>query len=113
MAVCEACNQEMTDESVLGCLTEMTVGFPDGTSMPAVPYDNTVWASERCHDCYCCHGKLHHPGCDVERCPRCGGQLISCGCLDEEEYEYEDGERPLTQAELEEWRAFRKSTLTA
>jgi hypothetical protein len=28
-------------------------------------------------------GQLHHLGCDMERCPFCGHQLISCPCLDE------------------------------
>lgn len=33
-----------------------------------------------CHDCGCPDGTLHHPGCDNERCPRCGGQAIGCSC---------------------------------
>jgi len=33
-----------------------------------------------CHDCGIEEGKFHHPGCDMERCPFCGGQLISCDC---------------------------------
>jgi hypothetical protein len=39
--------------------------------------------SGKCNDCGAEHGKYHHPGCDVERCPKCHGQLISCGCFDE------------------------------
>jgi len=34
--------------------------------------------SGRCHDCNIKHGGYHHHGCDVERCPICGQQLISC-----------------------------------
>jgi len=34
-----------------------------------------------CHDCGIVDGQLHVPDCDMERCPRCFGQLITCGCL--------------------------------
>jgi hypothetical protein len=35
-----------------------------------------------CGDCGCESGQLHIRGCDQERCPRCGGQAISCYCRD-------------------------------
>jgi hypothetical protein len=33
-----------------------------------------------CHDCNAARGQYHHLGCDMERCPACKGQIISCGC---------------------------------
>lgn len=35
---------------------------------------------KRCPDCHANEGALHAPGCDMERCPLCGGQIISCEC---------------------------------
>jgi hypothetical protein len=56
--------------------------FPDGEELTQIPYGHE---GSRCHDCNVEAGAVHHPGCDMERCPRCGGQLISCGCLSTED----------------------------
>ena len=42
------------------------------------------WGADRqpCHDCGVVKGQLHVFGCDVERCPVCGGQVIFCECND-------------------------------
>jgi len=33
-----------------------------------------------CGDCGVAAGQYHHSGCDLEICPRCRGQAISCDC---------------------------------
>jgi hypothetical protein len=59
----------------------------NGEDFERVRYGNESddWgAYERpCHDCGGIKGEYHVPSCDVERCPKCGGQAISCDCLDE------------------------------
>ena len=62
----------------------------------------------KCGDCGVSEGELHELGCDMECCPFCGHQLISCDCC----YDllnidnapgtqaYEHG---LTQKQGEEW----------
>jgi len=82
MVKCRWCNLEMGDAKTVTCTHNPTVEFPDGTRLPAVPYEAD--GGYRCHDCNIADGGYHHPGCDMERCPNCGGQLISCGCLDED-----------------------------
>lgn len=42
------------------------------------------YATEPCHDCFAVKGEYHVPSCDVERCPVCGDQAISCGCIEDE-----------------------------
>lgn len=74
MAQCDYCDGEML--TVTGC-THRTYTI-EGLEYPAVraePHPDT----RECHDCGALRGEAHHPGCDMETCPHCGGQLISCG----------------------------------
>lgn len=78
MAICRVCKKDMTEAD--GCTANKHIEYADGVRLPAST-EHFDEPDGRCHDCRAKHGKYHHTGCDVERCPRCGRQLISCGCL--------------------------------
>lgn len=77
MAPCDYCHQEMT--TAAECTDSTLLTFKDDrTHYARIPYPADQ--QTRCHDCNVLPGRLHHPGCDMELCPKCGGQLISCDC---------------------------------
>jgi hypothetical protein len=56
-----------------------------GREIPRIRYgkEKSDWAAANtpCHDCRVLEGEFHVPSCDVEECPVCGDQLITCDCV--------------------------------
>ena len=85
MAKCQFCEKEMTDPATISCDYPIILVMSKNGRVRECYYRNTTYfdANERCHDCEILNqpGCVHHAGCDIERCPKCGRQLISCGCF--------------------------------
>lgn len=82
MAKCQDCKQEMT--KVVSCSLKFRCIKIGGEihTRDTSSFD----FNDRCHDCNIENqvGNLHHFGCDMEKCPKCGSQLIGCDCKKEE-----------------------------
>lgn len=90
MAVCSWCQREM--RTAASCSVEEL--HQNGVPIPMVPWGRERRRSAKapCHDCNVSPGGFHHPGCDMQRCGVCGGQMISCGCHFDEDGPDPDGD---------------------
>ncbi len=82
MAICKYCGREMLTAS--GCKMKYFVGRSAGKKgyvrRIKAGEDGWIEPGHSCDDCGAKYGFYHHPGCDIERCPVCGGQALSCEC---------------------------------
>ena len=93
MAMCTWCHQEM--RTARTC----TVGVfhVAGRPITMVAFGREQWRPKpsRCGDCGVARDGWHHPGCDLQECPVCAGQMLSCGCrFDEDAPEDDDDSFP-------------------
>ncbi len=88
MAVCEWCHREMTTAE--SCSEQEL--HRSGTPIRMIPWGRERgWsARSRCGDCGVQPGGFHHPGCDIQRCPVCSGQMLSCGCRFDEDVIFDE-----------------------
>lgn len=78
MAKC-ACGREML--TARGCRMKNIVLIDDTKVLrQKVGQEGWVEPGQRCGDCGALYGYYHHVNCDIERCPICGMQLLSCEC---------------------------------
>jgi hypothetical protein len=79
MAICLDCDREML--TAPSCVvSSLHLG---GEPFPLTPYGRDGTSAPgggRCGDCGVEPGGFHHLGCDLQPCPRCQRQLLSCGC---------------------------------
>lgn len=95
MAICKYCDRDMT--TARGCLVQAdsekrALRIPFGAER-TFRSKTPIQPGERCHDCGVVCGELHHPGCDAEECPRCGGQRFGCPCTTEATAQHADPDR--------------------
>jgi hypothetical protein len=82
VAICQDCDQEMLEAT--SCIVDALI--LDGRRYARDRARGPFGKGGRCPDCGVADRGYHHLGCDLEDCPRCRRQLLSCGCgwLDED-----------------------------
>ncbi|MGE0141580.1 MAG: hypothetical protein AB7R77_27595 [Ilumatobacteraceae bacterium] len=84
MAECSWCLREMST----GSTCTVSALHRDGVRIDMIPFGSErppFAVADRCGDCGVVRGGFHHPGCDIQRCAGCGGQMLSCGCRFDED----------------------------
>lgn len=78
MSVCNQCGQET--QTGKSC-TRSKILF-QGKAYEPKPFgqEKNYKSGDFCPECGVGLGGYHHPGCEFEECPVCGGQFVLCFC---------------------------------
>lgn len=81
MVKCELCKREMTSENY--CSYDLLIAKDGEVTKRFTGSDGFHKEGSTCLDCGIIvkKGNYHHKDCDNETCPKCKGQLITCGCF--------------------------------
>lgn len=106
MAQCNYCGLDMLEAD--GCVDDPII-IETQTYEPIrhgaeLRFPGRWTPTRRCHDCNALPGQVHHHGCDMEECPACGDQSISCDCRwageeSEDAFRWYDGAEARTRSE--------------
>ncbi len=77
MAICKFCGKEMTLAYSCKRDRDLPGQIPYGSETIDWTFEDP---SSTCDDCGVKIGGFHHELCDIEECPKCHGQLLTCGC---------------------------------
>ena len=84
MAICTFCGSEILHGT--SC-NEKSLRIGDADYEPIRWGDErgyrVLYVTDQCGDCGVPKGGVHHHGCDLEQCPACLSQALSCGCIDD------------------------------
>ena len=78
--ICPACGQDKRDAESCGGPMLQVAGQVYERVRFGQESGNRWEEFDFCPECGVSHGGLHHPGCDIEECPRCRTQYLSCDC---------------------------------
>jgi len=73
-STCGFCGQDIANPMITTCAQNAIIEFPDDSALPAIKWTGTG----RCPECNVQPGGNHHPGCQLEICPKCGDPLEQC-----------------------------------
>ena len=77
MTTCPACGLDTSNKLIIGCPANRVITFPDGEQFASVP-SKAGGRGGRCPDSHVRPGYFPHPGCELERCPRCDEPAETC-----------------------------------
>jgi len=84
MAICDLCGEPMDGRPCPAMVLPIGRYIYRRLSFGEEEWSREHYAAtghpDHCHDCLTPWGGTHHWGCDLEQCPHCLGQLLSCDC---------------------------------